>query len=256
MTISVPSKIKDRINQSIKKFTPIIRNAVNKDLNESDTVTIITDILCEMLGYDKFNDITSEFAIKRTYCDLAIVINKKIKYLVECKSADTVLNENHIKQATDYGANQGIDWVILTNGSIWKIYKIGFQRPITNELVFEFNLLEADKQTHQLIYLLTKEALPKQEISEYYDYKKLLNKYVISQLLMTRRITTLMQTLLKKLSPDCRPTNEELANLLRDEIIKRDCLDDDEAKAAKRKVAAFNIPQNRGKKKSPTESGV
>lgn len=255
MNILVPSKVKERISQGLKKFTPVIQKAISKDLNESDTVTIITDMLSEIFGYDKFNDITSEYAIKRTYCDLAIIINKKIKYLIECKSADTVLNDNHIKQATDYGANQGIDWVILTNGSLWKVYKIGFQRPITNELVFEFNILESDKQTQQLIYLLSKEALAKQEIVEYYDYKKLLNKYVISQMLMTRRITTLMQTLLKKLSPDCRPTNEELATLLREEIIKRDCLDDEEAKSAKKKVAPFNIPQNKGKRKSPIESG-
>ena len=33
---------------------------------------IVADILSEIFGYDKYNEVTSEYAIKGTYCDLAI----------------------------------------------------------------------------------------------------------------------------------------------------------------------------------------
>jgi predicted type IV restriction endonuclease len=35
------------------------------------------------------------------------------------------LKESYVKQAVDYAANQGVDWVVLTNGTIWQIYKSG-----------------------------------------------------------------------------------------------------------------------------------
>ena len=40
----------------------------------------------------------------------------------------------------DYAANQGCDWVVLTNGTVWKVYKIAFSKPI-EQLVVQFDLL-------------------------------------------------------------------------------------------------------------------
>jgi predicted type IV restriction endonuclease len=79
-----------------------------------------------VFGYDKYKDITSEYAIKGTYCDLAIVDNKKIRFLIEAKAISVALNDKHLKQALDYGANAGVNWVILTNAEKWVVYKIKF----------------------------------------------------------------------------------------------------------------------------------
>ena len=73
--ISVNTKVKERITKGLRKFQPILRKAQAADVNESDTVTIITDMLCEIFGYDKYENITSEFAIKKTYCDVAIKLD-------------------------------------------------------------------------------------------------------------------------------------------------------------------------------------
>jgi predicted type IV restriction endonuclease len=88
-------------------------------VNESDTVIIVTDMLCYVFGYDKYSEITSEFAVKGTYCDLATKIDGKVECLIEVKAAGLDLKENHTKQAVDYAANMGVDWVVLTNGCTW-----------------------------------------------------------------------------------------------------------------------------------------
>ena len=41
-----------------------------RDVNESDTVIIITDMFYYVFGYDKYSDLTGEVAIRGTYCDL------------------------------------------------------------------------------------------------------------------------------------------------------------------------------------------
>ena len=76
--INLNQKTKDRLIKGIKKYKPIVKKAKDNDINESDTVTIITDILCNVLGFDKYEEITSEYAIKKTYCDLAIKLDNKI----------------------------------------------------------------------------------------------------------------------------------------------------------------------------------
>ncbi|MBM4076860.1 MAG: restriction endonuclease subunit R, partial [Planctomycetes bacterium] len=112
----IPTKVKTRIASELKRFQPILSSAKARDVNESDTVTIVVDLLQYIFGYDKYSEITSEHSIRSTFCDLAIKINGSLALLIEVKSIGTELKDNHIKQAVDYGANQGIDWVVLTNG--------------------------------------------------------------------------------------------------------------------------------------------
>ena len=61
---TIPTKVKTRLTEGIKRFKPIVAKARDKDVNESDTVTIIADILSEVFGYDKYTEITSEFVLQ------------------------------------------------------------------------------------------------------------------------------------------------------------------------------------------------
>ena len=160
--MTINTKIQKRLQEGIKKFQPIINLAKAKDINESDTVVIITDILQEVLGYDKYTEITSEYAIKKTFCDIAIKINGKARILIECKAIGLDLKDDYIRQATDYGCNSGIDWIILTNGANWRIYKITITKPIDKELVYEFdfnNLNYKNNNDLELLFYIAKEAL-------------------------------------------------------------------------------------------------
>ena len=77
---NIPAVVAKRITASVPKFKKVLEKARERDVNESDTVTIITDILEEVFGFDKYTEITREYAIQGTYCDLAIKTNKKIEY--------------------------------------------------------------------------------------------------------------------------------------------------------------------------------
>jgi len=117
---TVPSRAAERIASNLKKFQPIVQSAKQRDVNESDTVIIVTDMLSELFGYEKYGDITSEIAVRGTYCDLATKLDGHVQCLIEVKAAGTELKESHTKQAVDYAANQGVDWVVLTNAVQWK----------------------------------------------------------------------------------------------------------------------------------------
>lgn len=62
----------------------------------------------------------SEHAIRGTYCDLAVRIDGKLAFLLEVKAVGLDLKDQHVKQSVDYAANQGCEWVVLTNGIEWR----------------------------------------------------------------------------------------------------------------------------------------
>ena len=243
MIMNIPVKVKDRFVAGLKKYKPIVAKAQSQDINESDTVTIITDILADIFGYDKFSDITSEYAVKKTFCDLAIEIDKKPKLLIEAKAAGMNLKDNHVKQATDYGANAGIEWIILTNSVNWLIYRVIFDKPVCHELIYEFNLTELNSRKEsdlELLMLISKETMKKSSktaLEEYSAQKQLLNKVVIGQLLLSDPILDVIRKTMKKVSTDAKVTNEEIKNVIEDEVIKRDIVEDDSALEAKKKIA-------------------
>ena len=80
---SIPKKVIDRFSKELGKFQGILKNAKNRDLNEADTVDIVNDMFGSIFGFDKYTETTREFAIRNTYCDLAIKIKGDVKYLVE-----------------------------------------------------------------------------------------------------------------------------------------------------------------------------
>src|SRR5699024_7547671 len=139
--MSIPTKAVDRIRSELKRFQPIIQTAKARDVNESDTVVIVTDLLQYIFGYDKYNEITSEHMIRGTYCDLAVKIGGTVAFLLEVKSIGTELKDGNVKQENDYAANQGVKWVGLTNGQIWRIYKVTVSKPIEFEVVVDLDLL-------------------------------------------------------------------------------------------------------------------
>ena len=66
----VSKKVSDRFVKSVAKFQKVLQIAKDRDVNESDTVSILTDVFSEVFGYDKYLEITREFAIRNTYCDV------------------------------------------------------------------------------------------------------------------------------------------------------------------------------------------
>lgn len=220
---------------AIKK---ILAAAKSRDLNESDTVTIITDILSDVFGYDKYLEITSELAIRNTFCDLAVKVNNKIEYLIECKSVDTELKDNHLKQAIDYGANQGVNWVILTNGIVWKLYKIRFEKPIGYDLVVQFDITALNPRTEdarELLYILHKSAIEKNLRQEHFEKSQLINPYTIAHVLISKPIIGALRREIRKLS-DIKLDESELTKILLNSVVKRDLIESDTAKEAEKTV--------------------
>ena len=50
----LPKRAATRIAAGLKRFQPILTSARSRDVNESDTAVIVTDLLHDVFGYDKY----------------------------------------------------------------------------------------------------------------------------------------------------------------------------------------------------------
>ena len=234
-----PAKVAQRIATALRRFQPVLSSAKARDINESDTVTIVTDLLSELFGYDKYSEITSEHAIRGTYCDLALKADGALKVLIEVKAAGTDFRDTHIKQAIDYAANQGVDWVVLTNGVRWRIYKVTFAKPIDFTQVAEIDLLDItprDASAVELLYLLSREGVAKDALDDFMAHNLATSRHLIAALLTDDAVLQCVRRELRRINPDIRVEVEEIRAKLMMEVLKRETVEGEEADAARRTV--------------------
>jgi hypothetical protein len=236
----VPKKVTERLIAGIKLFQPILASAKARDVGEADTVTIVKDMLADVFGYDKYSEVTSEFAIRSTYCDLATKIDGVLQTLIEVKAIGLDLKDTHVKQAIDYAANQGVDWVLLTNGMCWRVYRLIFAKPIDQDLVIDIDFsklnprVEADQE---LLYLWCKEGWQRSVLGEYHVQKQALSRFFVGAMLQTDPVLDVIRRELRRMSPDVRIDIEQIKAVLTNEVIKRDVLEGDKAEEARKKIS-------------------
>lgn len=215
-------------------------------------------MLADIFGYDKYSEITSEHAIRGTFCDLATKIDGVLQLLIEVKAIGLDLKESHVKQAIDYAANQGVDWVVLTNGITWRVYKVTFAKPIDQELVIDIDfsaLNTRNAKDVESLFLLCKEGWIKSVLGEFHTQKQALSRFFLGALLMSEPILQVLRRELRRLSPDVRVETEEILAVLTSEVIKREVTEGDQAKEAAKKIARAAAKTLRTKKPKDAADG-
>ena len=237
---TVPKKVAERLVAGIKRFQPILTAAKARDVGETDTVTIIKDMLADIFGYDKYTELTSEFAIRSTYCDLAIKLDGKLSTLIEVKAIGIDLKEAHVKQAVDYAANQGVDWVLLTNGVRWCVYHVFFTRPIQQEIVvdIDFSTLTSKSASDvETLYLWCKEGWQRSALGDFHAQKQALSRFFLGAMVLSDSVLEVVRRELRRVSPDVRIDIEQIRSVLVNEVLKREVMEGDKADEARRKIS-------------------
>ena len=252
----VPVRVADRLIAGIKRFQPILASAKARDVNESDTVILVTDMLSEIFGYNKYSEITSECSIRGTFCDLGIKISGNFQFLIEVKAIGLELKHSFTKQAIDYSANQGTEWVILTNGEIWRAYKVSFGKPIDYEQVLELNLSMINPKNAddiEMLYHLTKEGWLKSVLGEFHLQQQALSRFSLAAMVVSQPVLEMIRRGLRKLSPDIKIDVDQIRKVMTQEVLKREVVEGEKAEEAKKKISRYFSKSIREKAKESKE---
>jgi hypothetical protein len=250
--MAIPQKVDRRILEGIQRYRPILEQAKARDVNEADTVTIVKGQLADIFGWDPFFDVTAEYAIKCTYCDLAVKQDDRIQYLLEVKAIGSDLRENHLRQAVGYAANQGVEWVVLTNAAVWQVHRVTFGKPIGNELVFQIDFLSGshkDAKLREQAFLLSKEGVTKSAIAAYHEERLALSKFNLAAVLRDEDVLMVVRREFRRAFPNLNPSLDQLRSLLENDVLKREVVEGEKAEAA---IKLMNKAR-RSLRKSPSE---
>lgn len=173
-TVSVPKweeNARSRIHAGLRRISKPLQTMRENDAVEADTRHLVTDIL-EILGFDKYENLTAEYSVKGDFADYGIRIDKQLVAFVEVKRITQKLSNTHLRQVESYALKEGVKWAFLTNAQVWQVYyitpKAGQQSEVT--LVLEVDLLsETIKPAAKTdsMFLISKEGLSRGRLEDF-----------------------------------------------------------------------------------------
>ena len=223
-------KARDRIKNGLSRMNRIIEKGKADGYNEADTRKIVTDFLTRYLGWDQFDDITAEQIIGSRYADFVIKSNGEQLAVIEVKQIGLNLKDTHLNQARQYATDEGIEWIVLTNGDSWKVYRNVMENRIpVAKHAFSITLSDKDvppAEKVRKLYLLSKEASRKHEIEEHYDRKVALSGENLSDYILSDDTLNRLRIALKK-GTDQKFSNYDVAVALTNNLFAPELITDD-----------------------------
>ena len=215
---------RDRLKAAIRKFGKPLADLVARDANEGDTRLLVTDILCDGLGYDKYADLTTEYQVKGEFADYGVRIDKQLVAFIEVKRVTTKLDARHLRQVEMYAVNEGVEWIILTNGVNWKVYHLTAGLPVAIDLALDVNLLGDEpiqQKTNELFYF-SKDSLKRRQIDELWKAKRATSPKSLAAVIASPAVVAAIQKELRRQTGHA-VTVEEVAGLLRTTVLRPEC---------------------------------
>lgn len=197
--MSTQNQIKNFSN-SLKAYKKKYLKKQYFELDESATRLMINSLLTDVLGYTELEEIKTEYRIRGEYADYVIQLARKKYFVVEVKSIQLDLTEKHLRQSINYAANEGIDWIILTNGKSIELYKVLFGKPISARKIFDFDISENDdfKKMSEYLVFLSKKSVEKEELFNFWKRFEALEPIQLSKNLYDINIIKFLRKILKQ----------------------------------------------------------
>ena len=217
-----------RIKNGLTRMNNIIEKGLKEGYNEADTRKVVTDFLTRYLGWDQFDNLTAEQMIGSRYADFVVKNNGDELAVIEVKQIGMNLKDTHLNQARQYATDEGIEWIVLTNGDTWKVYrnvleeKIPVAKPVFSVTISSKEEKPADKAAK--LYLLSKESSKKHEIEDFYERKIALSGENLADYILSDDVLSKIRIALKS-GTGQKLTNYEVATALVEHLFDDDLVD-------------------------------
>lgn len=229
-------KARERIKKSLPKLKRLVDKGKAEEYKEADTRKIV-NVALECLGWDSFENITAEQMINSRYADYVIKTDDEQVFVIEVKQIGLKLKDTHLNQARQYAVDEGIDWIILTNGDDWQVFRTTLEGKIpVTKLVFKLSITDDDMKPAQkadLLYLLSEEANRKKEIEDYYDKRVALSAENLADHILSDEVINKLRISIRNTTGQ-RLQNSEIAKALVTRLFRDDKVTEDHKKAIKK----------------------
>lgn len=216
---------REQVKAAVRKFQKPLADLVARDANEGDTRLLVTDLLCEGLGYDKYEDLTTEYQVKVDFADYGVRVDKQLVAFIEVKRCTQALNQKHLHQVQSYAVNEGVEWMMLTNGRNWQLWHMTPGLPVQMDMVLDVDLLSDDtvaKKADQMFYM-SRIAFKKHAVDEVWKTRAAMSAKAITKIVLSE---TVVEAVRKELRRQTKYNAEavQIEAVLRNEIVRPEVL--------------------------------
>lgn len=230
-SVSAPAKVRthpkwmtdarERVRAQLRTMIRPMQEMQSRDANEGDTRLMVTDILTGAFGFDKYEDLTTEYQVKGEFADYGIRIDRQMIAFVEVKRISQQLNERHLRQVQMYAVNEGVEWLLLTNGRVWQVWHLTGGLPVALDLVMEVDILDpatGPKAAADQLWHLSKDALRRRTIEEVWRARVATAPKQLAEVIMTDSvINEIRRELRRRTGYNAEPS--DLAQFIKNTVI-------------------------------------
>jgi len=218
---------KQRLDKETKKALldtrKMIEDIIRQDSNEDETRKRINYAFQNIMGYNIYRDVTSEYAIRgagnTVHCDIAVQLDheesSKPELLVEVKKVNIDLAPKHLRQAASYAIDIGCDWVLLTNSKEWKFYHISYGKPPQTKLIASWDVIDDNLTTlAEKFALIDYKNIKRGGLARLWEKSNVLTPQNILKIILSEESIRLIRHGLKK-ATDVAVSPEEIVGAVR-----------------------------------------
>jgi hypothetical protein len=140
-------------------------------LNEQNTKATLIEPVLKALGWDieDVEEVVREYGHKRRDkpVDYALLVMREPRLLVEAKALGENLDDRRwANQIMGYAAVAGVEWIVLTDGNEYRIYKALESVPVEEKLLRAVRVTDEQAECDEILGLLSKHQLKTNRIDE------------------------------------------------------------------------------------------
>ncbi|MBQ1082385.1 MULTISPECIES: hypothetical protein [unclassified Nocardiopsis] len=231
-TLGWETAVRGRVAAAVDRFAGPLADLAERDANDGDTRLLVADFFSVGLNFSKYQDLTTEYRTSGDSIDYAIVLDGELFAPVEVRRIGQDLDLRNIQMARRLAVEQGVDWVFLTNGRVWRVYHLrpaadgGAPQPV---VVVDVDLLDEDSHDRNVdgLFLLTRESVEHGRLDAMRRWREAAEAAPLSGALISDEVVAAVRDRLRENAehPGHVGEDDEIRRVLAEEVVARGLLD-------------------------------
>lgn len=231
-TLSWQASVRGRVAAAVDRLSGPLADLLERDANDGDTRMLVTDFFSVGLNFSKYQDMTTEYRTSGGSIDYAIVLDGTLFAPVEVRRVGQELDQRNIQVSRRVAAEEGAEWVFLTNGRLWRVYHLrpdgdGGNQPVE---VVSADLMDPDAYHHNIdaLFHITREAIDHGRLDALRQWKEALDAAPLAEVLRSDAVVETVRAELRAATGHQGHTGDtdEVRRALTEDVIVRGLLSD------------------------------
>ncbi|PDP85596.1 hypothetical protein CQJ94_21550 [Glycomyces fuscus] len=231
-TLSWETSVRGRVAAAVDRLSGPLADLLERDANDGDTRMLVADFFSVGLNFSKYQDMTTEYRTSGDSIDYAIMLEGKLFAPVEVRRVGQGLDQRNIQVSRRLAVEEGAEWVILTNGRLWKVYHLrpdgdGGNRPVE---VIDVDLMDADAYQRNIdaLFHITREAVDRGRLDTLRRWKEAVEAAPVAEALRSDAVVETVRAQLRAATGHQGHTGDadEVRRALVEEVIAQGLLED------------------------------